>query len=152
MSSVIGAARHPGSRKVTYFGSTHPLADAARRRCRVARHGTGRTLVGEVACGRCWETTIRTDEQVVIECGLPREIVVDRSFVDEIAVARALHGEPVALTSAERQEAIRRLARQGLSKAQVWRRLQVTRMVGVSSHNAGTASPAVVGCETAVAA
>ncbi len=150
MSSVVGAAQHSGSRKVTYFGSAHPLADAASHTCETARHATHRALIGEIACGRCWETAIRTDERVIIECGLPRDIAAEKSFVDEVAVARALHGESVALTPAERHEAIRRLSRQGLSKGQVSRRLRAARAVENSRIEQGT--PVAVSRETVVAA
>lgn len=50
----------------------------------------------------------------------------DRSpHVDEIAVARACHGEPVELTVAERGEAIRRLSRQGLPAREIALRLRM---------------------------
>ncbi len=47
-----------------HFGWTHDLAGQARNRCRAATHdgGTPRKLPGGVACGGCWEATIRADQ------------------------------------------------------------------------------------------
>lgn len=51
------ASKPMRGRPPSYFGDTHPLARAATDRC---RHGYGR-LGGGVACGPCWEATIRED-------------------------------------------------------------------------------------------
>jgi ParB family chromosome partitioning protein len=48
-----------GARAPQHFIRTHPLADAARRRCDTAGH-PARGRVG-VACGACWEHAIRAD-------------------------------------------------------------------------------------------
>ena len=50
------------------------------------------------------------------------------TYVDEIAVARAVNGEPPAhLTQAEREEAVRRLHARGLNDRQIGERLGVQR-------------------------
>lgn len=50
-----------------HFVDAHPLAPAARARCRDAGHTrTERFVLGGVACGDCWEQTIRDDER---SCG-----------------------------------------------------------------------------------
>ena len=47
-----------------YLNGTHPLARKAEAMCR-ARDHTMRRRIGKVACGQCWETAIRSDEQLV---------------------------------------------------------------------------------------
>lgn len=114
--------------RMSYFGSRHPLASEARRRCR-AEHGYRSGGVGGVACGPCWEGAIRDDERFVTAFGLPREVpALDGSLVDEIAVELACAGERVPLTARERGVAARRLRTVGLSVNQV-----VTRL-GMSAH------------------
>lgn len=44
--------------------------------------------------------------------------------VDEIAIERAMHGDPVRLTKAERAEAVARMTKRGLSAAEIGRRLR----------------------------
>lgn len=46
--------------------------------------------------------------------------------IDEVAVARAAHGDPVRLTRAERAEAVRRLTNHGRSAAQIAGLLRIT--------------------------
>lgn len=48
-------------KKSAWLTKSHPLAAAAARRC---DHAHARTVVGGVACGQCWEQTIRYDTQV----------------------------------------------------------------------------------------
>ncbi|ABS03248.1 ParB/RepB/Spo0J family partition protein [Kineococcus radiotolerans] len=58
-----GTRKLPGPRTdggAWWFIATHPLAEAARKHCRRAGHGTGR-LLGATACGQCWEAAIRAD-------------------------------------------------------------------------------------------
>lgn len=47
-------------------------------------------------------------------------------IVDDVAVARACHGEDVPLTRLERVEAVRRLSKRGLSAKEIGRRLRVS--------------------------
>lgn len=56
--------RPKGSKAKPYFGDTHPLAKAARARCADNGHGKGHIKVAGVACGPCWEATIRDDQAV----------------------------------------------------------------------------------------
>jgi ParB family transcriptional regulator, chromosome partitioning protein len=46
-------------RPAPHFGLNHPLADAAASRCR--SHGGHTPSYGGVACGNCWEQTVRAD-------------------------------------------------------------------------------------------
>lgn len=65
---------------------------------------------------------------VCAKCGaVPQATVAirDDGEVDEIAVERAMKGDPVALTSRERDEAFRRLAERGVSDEQIAQRLGV---------------------------
>lgn len=64
--------RGPGRPAVVepaHLRSGHPLAGVARRACK----NTARPRVGGVACGQCWEATIRLDERttVLLEQQLP---------------------------------------------------------------------------------
>lgn len=45
-----------------HLSYTHPLAARARARCLKLEHPKG-TRLGGVACGRCWESVIRSDEK-----------------------------------------------------------------------------------------
>lgn len=47
-----------------YLTGTHPLAKKATAMCDAREHNM-RRRIGKVACGQCWETVIRQDEQVV---------------------------------------------------------------------------------------
>lgn len=47
-----------------YLTDSHPLAKKAASYCEAREH-TMRRRIGRVACGQCWETAIRADEQVV---------------------------------------------------------------------------------------
>ena len=55
--------RPKGAKTKPYFGDTHPLAGAARSRCGGNGHGKGHMKVAGVACGPCWEATIRDAER-----------------------------------------------------------------------------------------
>lgn len=112
-----------------YLGAAHPLADAARVHCRRV-HGPGPAgLVGQVACGACWERAIRADERLVVEFGLPADPPPpDRFAVDEVAVERAGYGDRVRLTDADRAELARRVYAGRVS----WRAVE---RVGLSGGN-----------------
>ena len=113
-------------RRRGHLGRRHPLAKVARQHC-VARHQPGTVLlVGEVACGECWELAIRDDEQIVVEHGLPREIEPDPTYIDEIAVDLACRGKRVSLTAADRAAAAKRLSLAGLSPEQIATRLRTS--------------------------
>ncbi len=107
---------------VAYLGEAHPLASVARDRCRSV-HPLTRRRVSGVACGRCWEFAIRADERVVVELDLPAEPVADPDLVDEVAVERAVDGEAVRLSKAERRAALLRLIDRGLLPSQAGDRL-----------------------------
>jgi hypothetical protein len=79
-----------------------------------------------VACGACWERAIRDDERVVVECGLPREITPDPSYVDQIAVDLACRGERVSLTRREFRVAVARLHGRRLPVTAIARRLSTS--------------------------
>jgi hypothetical protein len=104
---------------VTWFARPHPLAELAQERCA----GSGHPLLRLGACGACWEQVVRDDERFVVECGLPRELTVDPSDVDEVAVNRACTGEAVRLTRYEVWAAVDGLRDRGLSTGQIAARL-----------------------------
>jgi len=103
----------PRRRGCGHFSSGHPLTDVARTRCEQVHAVPMSARIGRVACGACWEFVIRTDERVATEHGLPLLSGNDDLIVDEVAVARAMTGEPVRLTRAEKAEAVRLLAAKG---------------------------------------
>ena len=119
-----------------HLGPTHPLAEIA------AGHCTSHVapLVGGVACGACWEQAIRDDERVVVDFELSRDLVVDPSAVDEIAVERACDGDHVALTEPELVAAIQVLRGRGLSMHDFADRLQAPDRV-VFREVGGTRAP-----------
>ena len=82
-----------------HLGQAHPLSEVAAGHCL----GHRRPLVGGVACGACWEHAIRDDERVVVEHELPSQLKGDADLIDPVAIARAIAGQPVSLTSAERR-------------------------------------------------
>lgn len=51
------------------LANTHPLAKQAMRACEARGH-TSRRRIGNIACGQCWETAIRTDERLVVTAEL----------------------------------------------------------------------------------
>jgi hypothetical protein len=100
------AADEPGTDRLT---KDHPLAAVAARLCQ--RHPAAFVdLVGGVACGGCWSTALFNDFMLALECGLPLELDADPSYIDQVAVERALRGEALDLTAMERTEVRRRLA------------------------------------------
>jgi hypothetical protein len=98
-----------------YFGPKHVLADVAARHCDAHRS----PFTQAVACGACWELTIRDDERFAVEFGLPRELEPDPDYVDEIAVDLACQGERVQLTPAELAVAVARLHGRSLSLTRI---------------------------------
>ena len=120
-----------------HLGPSHPLARIAGERC---THLTPQ--VGGVACGECWESAIRDDERFVVENDLPREVGDQDDGVDEVAVERALAGEPIYLTHQEQRIAIVVLLRHGKTPAYISRVLrmnhstvmrEVQRLVGTAA-------------------
>lgn len=95
-----------------HFTAAHPLANTARGIC---THD-GRRMVGQVACGPCWERAIRAD-------ALGQNLAPE---VDEAAITRAMSGDPAALTLAELDVAVARMTDEGLSASQIAARLHVT--------------------------
>jgi len=65
----VRAPKGPAERPPTqasrnwHFDHRHPLAATARARCLGLQHKPGRRASGGVACGECWEATIREDER-----------------------------------------------------------------------------------------
>src|SRR3954452_16693963 len=106
-----------------HLGSSHPLARIAGERC---THLTPQ--VGGVACGACWESTIRDDERFVVENDLPREVGDEDDGVDEVAVERAVAGEPMQLTHQEQRIAIEALLRYGKTPAYISRVLRMNHL------------------------
>jgi hypothetical protein len=103
-----------------HLGPSHPLARIAGERC---THLTPQ--VGGVACGECWESAIRDDERFVVENDLPREVGDQDDGVDEVAVERAVAGEPMHLTRQEQRIAIAALLRYGKRPAYISRVLRM---------------------------
>jgi hypothetical protein len=103
-----------------YMTGSHPLASVAADHCEPHTD----PLIGGVACGRCWETAISDDERFAVENNLPREIVTDPLLIDDVAVERAIHGEPVHLTPAEQTSAILVLRSKGTTLAAIARLLR----------------------------
>jgi len=60
-----------------FLAATHPLARSARAMCEAREH-TQRRRIGKTACGQCWETAIRQDEQLVTRTlrAVPDEVMV----------------------------------------------------------------------------
>ena len=104
-----------------HLSTTHPVASVAAEHCN--QHAA--PLVGGVACGKCWEQAIRDDERFAIENGLPAELATDPFLVDHVAVARAMQGQLVALTSFERSLTAIRLRAAGVTLTDIGRLLRV---------------------------
>ena len=60
-------------------------------------------------------------------CRQGAQPLVDDGIVDEVAVERAMRGDPVALTPTERMETVRRLAKRGLSDGEIGARVGATK-------------------------
>ncbi|MEU7820168.1 hypothetical protein [Catellatospora sp. NPDC049133] len=99
-------ADEPGAARLTI---AHPLAAVAARNCATHGHDLA-DLVGGVACGAAWTQALHDDFMFALECGLPLDLEADPSYVDEVAVRRAMRGEVLELTDLERAEVRRRLA------------------------------------------
>ncbi len=94
--------------------------------CTGVRHGTGRAY-DKWGC-RCPEARSgarRWRRRVPNPDGLARLANPNDPEVDEIAVAKAMAGEPVRVTVRERAIAVERLTRQGLSAVDIGIRLGV---------------------------
>jgi hypothetical protein len=103
---ALAAAGEPGESRWTW---DHPLAAVAARTCQT-HSAVPADLIGGVACAPCWQFVLITDLVFAIENDLSRELEVDASYVDEVAVERAMRGEALELTALERVEVRRRLA------------------------------------------
>ncbi|GAA1384119.1 hypothetical protein [Catellatospora chokoriensis] len=99
------AADEPGTGPLSW---AHPLAAVAARNCQ--KHSTTLPqLIGGVACSPCWDDALVADYLFAAEHGLPLALEVDPSYVDTVAVDRAVRGEALELTELERAEVRRRL-------------------------------------------
>lgn len=114
------AGAQPGSRRsVGHFDSKHRLAEHVQAACTHA--DTDRRLLGP-GCGPCWEEVIRADARgaldnvVVLPTPAPAPPPYDEAVVQRI-VSRDAEGLRTA--RGDRIEAVRRLAAQGLSDAQI---------------------------------
>jgi len=103
------------------FGLHHRLAAHVRQAC--THHDLARRILGP-GCAECWEATIRADALG----SLPAlRVQAHHDPFDEQAVARLVDGDrPAKVSAADRVEAVRRLASEGLSDAAVARRLKMT--------------------------
>lgn len=127
-----------------YLGPRHPVAEVAARHC-VEHKQSPQSRVGGVACGACWERAIRDDERAAVEFGVPREFEPDPSYVDEVAVERALQGEAVALTRVERSVVRNRrkaLQKQKAGRKVPWNRLRRMRVSATDWKGRPTSAPA----------
>ncbi|THV40586.1 hypothetical protein [Glycomyces buryatensis] len=114
-----------------HFSYTHPLAEAATRRCKT-EHPLYRSGKNKVACGRCWEAVIRADALLAADVQLPQHPpAFDPKLVDQVAVDRAMNGEAPApnLTPTERDMAVRKLRDQGLKRSEIALRLSVSKSI-----------------------
>jgi ParB family chromosome partitioning protein len=60
-----GAPRQRAAWEPDHLDARHPLARKANAMCDAREH-TMRRRIGKVACGQCWETVIRQDEQLAV--------------------------------------------------------------------------------------
>lgn len=121
--------RRAASPHAPHFGYTHPLSEAALRRCR-REHPQYRSGKNKVACGRCWEVVIRADAVLAAETRLPQSPPrPDPELIDEVAIERAVAGEaPIPhLTPLERDVAVRQLRRQEMTFAEIASHLGITK-------------------------
>lgn len=118
--------KKPSTGRNCYFGPSHPVAEAARQMCRSQHGEAGRTTTGGVACAPCWEAAIRADERWVIETGDAPAEDGATEVLDDIAIERAIRGDQVRLTPAERAEAARRMLAAGLTATTVGHRLNAS--------------------------
>lgn len=73
-----------------------------------------------------WKPPLWWDEDEIDSPAATAEPVADGPEYDEIAIERAMAGEDVSLTKAERLEAVRRLLAAGLNKTEIARRLKLS--------------------------
>jgi len=110
----------------------HRLGGAAGDAC---DHQDTRVIIGQVACGQCWEDTIRADERGHLE---------QNDLIDHVAVQLASEGNrTITLRPNERDEAIRRLVTQGLSDQQIAVRLGVPDRTVLRSRQDCGVAPAI---------
>lgn len=64
-STAAATTRRGRSQTDDHFTGGHPLAEAARRRCQAIDEHAQLARLGGVACGKCWEHAIRTDQASV---------------------------------------------------------------------------------------
>ncbi|GAA2377363.1 hypothetical protein Cme02nite_20760 [Catellatospora methionotrophica] len=107
-TKVIAAAPadEPGAAWLTH---TNPLAPVAARHCAGHIHDLA-DLLGGIACEDAWAKALTADLLVALEFDLPLILEADPTYIDEVAVARAMRGEDLELTELERAEVRRRLA------------------------------------------
>jgi hypothetical protein len=105
-----------------HLAPAHALASVAGNHC----EGHTSSLVGGVACGSCWERAIRDDERFAVENELPRQLTIDPDLVDNVAVERAMQGQPVRLTPRERAAALAALSSMGIPQSRIARLLHTT--------------------------
>lgn len=100
------------------------------------------TKVRQLAAKRGWPPPLAWDDDRIDDPAarpnLGRHADGKATPVDEIAVQRAMRGQPVRLTPAERREAVHRLTRAGLSAAQIAARLRVAQRSVVRHRAAST--------------
>jgi hypothetical protein len=110
-----------------YLGPGHPVAGPARRLCRDHLGAAGPGMIGQTACGACWEQAIRADERVVVQFDVSSVApAADPGFVDAVAVEVAAGGRRwVRLTEAERRAAVALMLARGLTPTQIGDRLRL---------------------------
>jgi ParB/RepB/Spo0J family partition protein len=102
-----------GNGRSAWLTKAHPLALSI-----TCDHRDTRTIIGSVACGQCWEASIRADERGDLDV-IPVH--------DEALVQRVLTGERLPMQRADRLECTRRLVTQQLSDTEIAARLHVTK-------------------------
>ncbi|WP_335986523.1 hypothetical protein [Glycomyces sp. MUSA5-2] len=104
------------------LNGSHSVASAAARLCR-GRHDHFSTWE-HPACPECWDVALQADKEAATAAGLPEVCEADPNLVDEVAVARAVAGEPVELTVAEwRVAKVAVMRRRGVSATRARRLL-----------------------------
>lgn len=84
-----GTARRNPATYLFHLGAEHPLAGRARARCLRVHNKRGVRVVGNTACGDCWEQVIRADES---RHALARSVDAGRCTVCDQPVASDLKG------------------------------------------------------------
>lgn len=115
-------ATDPAARK--HYGDAEPV------RLRPGRRMAGEKAGDRIDVARCPHCVKHHDRgHVCTKCGAVPAAALrlsDDGHLDDIAVERAMQGDPVPLTEAERAEAIRRLAARGLSDTAIAKLLHCT--------------------------